>query len=135
MQQRSGSDPQNTTNLSDTFTSCAVLSHSVVSDSLRPHGLQPTRLFCPWDFPGKNTGVGCHSLLQGIIPTQRLNLGLQHCRQILYCLGHQGYPIYNICIFRSYICMFVCIKFIPTLPRWPFLWFKNLVNTKPLHTY
>ena len=38
----------------------------VVSNSLRPHGLQPTRLLCPWHFPGKSTGVGCHSLLQGI---------------------------------------------------------------------
>ena len=35
-------------------------SGSVVSDSLRPHGLQPTKLLCPWDFPGKTTGVGCH---------------------------------------------------------------------------
>ena len=35
---------------------------SVTSDSYRPHGLQPTRLFCPWDFPGKSTGVGCHCL-------------------------------------------------------------------------
>ena len=34
-------------------------SHSVLSDSLRPHGLQPTRLLRPWDFPGKSTGVGC----------------------------------------------------------------------------
>ena len=39
-------------------------SHSVVSDSQRPHGLQPTRLLHPWDFPGKSTGVGCHCLLQ-----------------------------------------------------------------------
>ena len=39
---------------------------SVVSDSLRPHGLQPTRLLCPWDFPGKRTGVGCHCLFQYI---------------------------------------------------------------------
>ena len=39
-------------------------SHSVVSDSSRPHGLQPTRLLHPWDFPGKSTGVGCHCLLQ-----------------------------------------------------------------------
>ena len=39
-------------------------SHSVVSDSSRPHGLQPTRLLRPWDFPGKSTGVGCHCLLQ-----------------------------------------------------------------------
>ena len=38
-------------------------SHSVVSDSLQPHGLQPTRLLCPWDFPGKSTGVGCCCLL------------------------------------------------------------------------
>ena len=36
---------------------------SVVPDSERPHGLQPTRLLCPWDFPGKSTGVGCHCLL------------------------------------------------------------------------
>ena len=39
-------------------------SHSVVSDSSRPHGLQPTRLLYPWDFPGKSTGVGCHCLLR-----------------------------------------------------------------------
>ena len=39
-------------------------SHSVVSDSQRPHGLQPTRLLQPWDFPGKSTGVGCHCLLR-----------------------------------------------------------------------
>ena len=36
----------------------------VVSNSSRPHGLQPTRLLCPWDFSGKSTGVGCHCLLQ-----------------------------------------------------------------------
>ena len=41
-------------------------SHSVVSDSSRPHGLQPTRLLHPWDLPGKGTGVGCHCLLQGM---------------------------------------------------------------------
>ena len=45
------------------------------------------------DSPGKNTGVGCLSLLQGIFPTQGLNPGLQHCRQILYCLSHQGSPV------------------------------------------
>ena len=39
-------------------------SHSVMSDSSRPHGLQPTRLLRPWDFPGKSTGVGCHCLLR-----------------------------------------------------------------------
>ena len=48
----------------------SVLSYSVVSYALWPHGLQPTRFLCLWDFPGKNTGVGCHFLLQGIFPTQ-----------------------------------------------------------------
>ena len=42
--------------------------------------------------PGKNNGVGCHALLQGIFPTQGLNPGLPHCRQILYHLIHQGSP-------------------------------------------
>ena len=50
-----------------------------------------TRLLGPWDFPGKNSGVGCHFLLQGIFPTQGLNLG--HCRQILYQLSYQGIPL------------------------------------------
>ena len=47
---------------------------------------------CPWDSPGKNTEVGCHSLLQGIFWTQGSNPGLLHCRQILYHLSHQGSP-------------------------------------------
>ena len=42
----------------------------IVSNSLQPHGLQYARLFCPWDSPGKNTGVGCHFLLWGIFLTQ-----------------------------------------------------------------
>ena len=58
---------------------------SVVSDSLRPH-----RLYSPWNSPGKNTGVGNRSLLQGIFPTQGSNPGVLHRRQILYQLSHQG---------------------------------------------
>ena len=60
------------------------VSCSVISDSLRSHGLEPTELLCPWYFPGKNTVVGCHFLLQGIFPIQGSNSGLWHCRQILY---------------------------------------------------
>ena len=56
---------------------CLVMC-SVISDSLCPHGLQPATLLCPWNFPGKNTGVGCHFLLQGIFPTQVLNHCLLH---------------------------------------------------------
>ena len=48
-------------------------------------------LLCSWDFPGKNSVVGCHSLLQGIFLTQGSNLGLSHYRQILYHPSHQKY--------------------------------------------
>ena len=58
--------------------------------SLRPYELLPTRILCPWDSPGQNTGVGCHFLLQGVFLTQGLNLGLPHHRQMLYPLRHQG---------------------------------------------
>ena len=57
---------------------CVLLRHSVVSDTLQPHGMWPARPLCSWDFPGKNTGVGCHSLLEGIFPTQESNLHLWH---------------------------------------------------------
>ena len=59
-------------------------SHSVMSDSLWPHGL-----YSPCNSPGQNTGVGSHSLLQGIFPTQRSNQGLLHCRQTLNQLSYQ----------------------------------------------
>ena len=61
-----------------------VHSHSVVSDSLKPLGLQSSRLLCAWDFPGKSTGLGYHFLLQGIFPIQGSNPRLLHYRQILY---------------------------------------------------
>ena len=66
-------------------------SYSVMSDFLRSHGLKPARLFCARNSL-RNAGVGCHSLLQGIFPSQGLNPGLKHCRQILYHLSHQGSP-------------------------------------------
>ena len=62
---------------------------SVMSSFLRPRGLQPMRLLCPWDSPGKNTGVGCHSFLQRIFLTQGSNPGLLRCRQVLYHLSHR----------------------------------------------
>ena len=52
--------------------------------------MEPIRLSCLWDSPGKNTGVSCHSLLQGIFLTLGSNLGLLHCRAISYHLIHQG---------------------------------------------
>ena len=66
------------------------VSRSVVFDSLGHYGLEPARLLCPWDSPGMNTGVSCHSLLQGTFTTQESNPGLLYCRQILYHLSYQG---------------------------------------------
>ena len=69
----------------DIWHSTESESHSVVSNSLRPHGLGS-----PWHSLGQNTGVGGLSLLQGIFPTQGSNPGLPHYRRILYQLGHKG---------------------------------------------
>ena len=63
------------------------VSYSVMSDSLQPHELYPTRLLCPRNSPGKNIGVGCHSLFQGIFLIQGTN---PHCKQILYGLSHHS---------------------------------------------
>ena len=70
---------------------CVYVSHSVVSNSLWPQGLGPTRLLCPWDSPGMNTGAGCHFLLQGIFLIQRSNPGLLHCRKICISNPHLNY--------------------------------------------
>ena len=56
----------------------------------------PSRLLCPWNSPGKGTGVGSHCLLQGIFPTHGSNPSLLHCWQILYHLSHQGNPTMNL---------------------------------------
>ena len=64
-----------------------------MTNALWPHRLQPVRLLCPWNSPGKNSEVGSHSLLPGIFPTQGSNLGLPQGRQILYRLSQQGSPL------------------------------------------
>ena len=62
-----------------------------------PMGCSPPGSSVHGDSPGKNTGVGCQFLLQGIFPTQESNLGLPHCRQIPYHLSHQG--CLNMCVY------------------------------------
>ena len=72
---------------------CAcMLSCSVVFDSLLHHELQSARLLCPWDFPGKNTGVGCHALLQRVSLIQESNLCLLHWQADSLSLSHQASP-------------------------------------------
>ena len=63
-----------------------------------------SRLLCPWNSPGKNTGVGSCSLLQGIFPTQGSNPGPPHCRGVLYHLSPREAPNYNelpLCIHQT----------------------------------
>ena len=62
---------------------CAVLSLSVTSNFMQPHDCSPPGSSVHGNSLGRNTGVGCHALLQGIVPTQGLNSGLLHCRRIL----------------------------------------------------
>ena len=72
-------------------------SHSVISNSLRPHGLfaSPWTIYSLWDSPGQNTGVDSLSFLQGIFPTQGSNPSLLHSRLILHQLTHKGSPGYK----------------------------------------
>ena len=69
----------------------------------------PARIPCPWNSPGKNTGVVCHSLLQGIFLTQGSNPGLLHCRQILY---HLSYPGSKYFIYFYWISRFLWLEFV-----------------------
>ena len=98
------------------------VSHSVMSHSLRRYELSPARLLCPWDSPGKNAGVGCHALLQGIFPAQGWNPGLLHCREVLYCLSHQRSPRIkqlNTCYLRRAMLVLDSEALRPLLPLHP----------------
>ena len=81
------------------FSSRCVHACSGVSGSLPPHGLQLTRLLCPWDFPGKNTEAGCHALLQGIFPTQD--------QTWVSCVGRQSLYHCVTCEARSALSLYV----------------------------
>ena len=114
---------------------CTAWACVVKVSQLCPILCDPLGLYSPWNSPSQNTGVGSRSLLQGIFPTQGLNLGLPHCRQILYQLSHQGSPR---------ILEWVAIPFSnrSSLPRnWtgsPSLWADSLLielSGKPEHVY
>ena len=71
---------------------CSFVTVIGLSYSLHKYTGHIYTLYSPGNSPGQNTGLGCHSLLQGIFPTQGSNAGLLHCRQILYQLSHEGNP-------------------------------------------
>ena len=78
---------------------------------------------CPWNFPGKNIGVGCHFLLQGIFLTQGLNLHLLHCRQSLYSWAVREFPGAS---FKRALILFMWVP-----PPWPnHLPFPNTITVR-----
>ena len=78
---------------------------------LRPQGLQLTRILCPWDFPGKNTGVCCHFLLQGVFLTQREKSRFLHWQADYLPLTHEGNPV-------EYYSVIKMNKIVSLLERW-----------------
>ena len=111
---------------------CArTLSCSVMSDSLWPHGLQPARLFCPWDSPGKNTGVDCHALLQGIFLTQGSNpclLWLLHWQVGSLPLAPPGDPSLCLCSYRNW-------AWEPYVSSWRQIFLLGGLKHRHIHTY
>ena len=97
----------------------------IKSDSLQLHGLQPTRLLCPWNFPGKNIGLGCRFHLQGIFPIQGSNLRLLCllCWHVNYLpLSYLGSPTkcilisnFQAILWGSYYCFIIIVITIITL--------------------
>ena len=91
-------------NWTDIFLHCKESEVAQSCLTLRPHGLLPTRLLHPWDFPGKSTGEGSHFLLQGIFMIQGLDPGLPCCRQTLYRLSHTAGGFFNNWAIREALC-------------------------------
>ena len=85
-----------------------------MSNSLRPHGPEPARLLSPCSSSGKNTGMGCHFILQRIFLTQGSNPGLLHSRQILYHLNHQSQESITPKIFPNTEILWLLDKFVDT---------------------
>ena len=111
---------------------------SVVSNSLWPHGQWPTRLLCPWNFPGKNTGMSCYFLLQGIYLTQGLNLCLLHFLCWWWVLYHCSTweAIQNYVFFNKHTDFVICLNTSCIERRQDMFSHKiGLVHTYPLLLY
>ena len=101
---------------------------SVVSDSLRPHGLQPTSLLHPWNFLGKSTGVRCHCLFQGIFQTQGWNQ-VSHTGGKCFTVSHQGIPNEaEVDVFLEFSCYFCDLTDVDNLISGSFASSKSSLN-------
>jgi len=126
-------------------SACSVA--SVISNSLQPHGLHLARFICPWDFPGKNTGVRWHFLLRGIFPIQRLNPCLLHWQASSLPLGPPPVSANSVTTTLSTLCLlmnfssgyrsyfptalnvwYLGLNFVPNKISWsPNLWWASQV--------
>ena len=98
-----------------------VFNRSVVSNSLRPHGLQPAKLLCPWDSPGKNTGVGCHFLLQGSSwPRDQTHVPFLG-RRILHHWANREAQLISCCCSVAQSCLTLCDPLDCSMPGLPVL--------------
>ena len=102
-------------------------SRKVGSDSCDPMDCSPPGSSVHGDYLGKNTGLGCHFLLQGIFLTKESNPGLLHCRQILYWLNYEGSPFYHWVVFYY---IYVPHLLYPLICRWIFRLFPCLAFCK-----
>ena len=98
------------------------------------HRLQPTKFLCAWNSPGKNTGMGGHSLFQGIFLTQGSNLSLLHHRKILYPLSHRGSPkcALNQCFTQQILLVVFIILIIHILNCFIYFKFWDIIKDSPL---
>ena len=111
---------------------------TLMLQAMKPTCLEPTRLLCPWNSPGRDTEMDCHSLLQGIFLTQGLNSCLLHHRGIFYCLSYQGSPTIcktwnSLVILWLGLCAFTA-KDLSLIPGWGTMipqatvWKKIIIN-------
>ena len=113
-------------------SSVCVISHSVMSNSLQPHGLYPARLLCSWDSPSKNTGVGSHSLLQGLFLTQGSNPGLLW---ILYHLSQKSWHLFKKIKIEAGGCGLVAMSCLALATPWTIACQATLAMGFPRQTY
>ena len=96
------------------YVCASGLSRSVVSSCLQPHEPAPhevpTRFLCPWDSPGKNTGLGCHFLLQRVAPTQGSNSHLLYWQAVSLSLNYLGSPMYRNIVHHKNFCKLLATK-------------------------
>ena len=115
------------------YLCCAVLSCSVVSTVFDPMECSPPGYSVHGDSPGRNTGVGCHALLQGIFPTQESNPHLLHYRQFVYHLSHQGSSDYIYMGLYIYSGLYILFHWDSCLDHWKgFFFLLRFIDPHPV---